>query len=728
MSVNADFAATVPWDGILNPQLASTTEPGLVGTLPGDKTKFLDGTGNFTEPASAGGDVTGPVSSTAGHLALFADGTGKVIEDGGAPPASLPPNGSAGGDLAGSYPNPTVAAIHESGTQLVIGSIPDGSFLKRSGATVIGGTPSGSGNVTGPSSSTDSDIVLFDGTSGEMIKDSGHAIGDFLLKANNLSDVANATTALDNLLPSQTGNSGKALVTNGTAASWQTVAGGTPPEIYLSNYASLALADAAAVTANAVLVINQDTVISATISVTSPVRVAGGRFKIATSQVLTLAAGIEAPLTKIFIPNSGVIGTVQLTTATKSAWPEWWGALGGTAGNDDGPGINSAITACYTGSSVATGNVTLTFANKTYYLQTQIAMQYAIPVLSLPGACIKPSTSSPATNGMVAGGAYTFNWEAIVFLPRFEGFTSGFGLQLYNCNLATINIGMIVSCGDGVQLFSDQNGACLDNNINIQGCFSCGDAAIKVKTDGNVGAGLATIQGNVVYINFVNTCQRWIYFVQTGGGNGAQNDNRFVTDAVDWTGVTGAIVIDNATGVANTTNVFTALGFFAGPTDGVFGAGQFEGCTFTLSGAPPLPNYSSFGIAETSTNDSSFGNRYDWSGPLSQNLSSSNAATSAGSRASYNGGTPVAFNRIKVVMGITSLASLASTNFYIYSPMVLGSARLTFVPRAMSGCVCTNLSDNTSANANEILISVTNVTLSTILSTNLVAEILVGIP
>src|SRR6185312_4510011 len=33
----------------------------------------------------AGGNVTGPASSTTGHVATFADATGKVIQDGGAP-------------------------------------------------------------------------------------------------------------------------------------------------------------------------------------------------------------------------------------------------------------------------------------------------------------------------------------------------------------------------------------------------------------------------------------------------------------------------------------------------------------------------------------------------------------------------------------------------------------------------------------------------------------------
>jgi hypothetical protein len=41
--------------------------------------------------------------------------------------------------------------------------------------------------------------------------------------SNNLSDVANANTALNNLLPTQTAQSGKVLSTNGTSTSWVTV-------------------------------------------------------------------------------------------------------------------------------------------------------------------------------------------------------------------------------------------------------------------------------------------------------------------------------------------------------------------------------------------------------------------------------------------------------------------------------------------------------------------------
>ena len=64
------------------------------------------------------------------------------------------------------------------------------------------GTGGGStGNVIGPNSSVQDDIATYADNTGKVIKDSGTKISDLLAVANNLSDVADPSTAFDNISP-----------------------------------------------------------------------------------------------------------------------------------------------------------------------------------------------------------------------------------------------------------------------------------------------------------------------------------------------------------------------------------------------------------------------------------------------------------------------------------------------------------------------------------------------
>lgn len=119
---------------------------------------------------------------------------------------SRAPQGGAGGVLAGQYPNPGFAVDMATQAELdnavqtlndALSSKPDdapndGQAYARKGAAWVPVVSEADGDVTGPASSTDGHVAVFDGTTGRKIK-SGGALGS--AAARNVSAAGDAGTA-----------------------------------------------------------------------------------------------------------------------------------------------------------------------------------------------------------------------------------------------------------------------------------------------------------------------------------------------------------------------------------------------------------------------------------------------------------------------------------------------------------------------------------------------------
>lgn len=132
---------------------------------------------------ASGGNVQGPATSTPGHFALFASSDGAVLQDGGVPGALAfrsTIDSSFVSDFA-SASRAVIAAMLVAGANITL--TPVGSTL------VVAAGGGGGGGITGPGASVNNALVLWNGTTGAAVKDSGIApsadILAFLAAANN---------------------------------------------------------------------------------------------------------------------------------------------------------------------------------------------------------------------------------------------------------------------------------------------------------------------------------------------------------------------------------------------------------------------------------------------------------------------------------------------------------------------------------------------------------------
>jgi len=120
---------------------ATIVQHGLLPKLGGGTANFLRADGAWAAPSGGvpgAHDLDSHNANTLAELNAIITG-GDLDYDS----ASRPPNGSASGDLSGTYPGPAVAAITTTTgpTSLTVGAVADGDYLKRVGSTVVGATP-----------------------------------------------------------------------------------------------------------------------------------------------------------------------------------------------------------------------------------------------------------------------------------------------------------------------------------------------------------------------------------------------------------------------------------------------------------------------------------------------------------------------------------------------------------------------------------------------------------
>lgn len=191
--------------------------------------------------SNTGGDVAGPASSTDNAVARYDGASGKIVQDSGVlisdtdvvsgitqlnvdniridgntisstdtnGNVTVTPNGTGVFDLG----NSTEAMQMPSGTTAQRPSSPVAGYVRFNTTTSTLETwdgsqwitqSGGSGDVTGPGSSTDNAVVRFDGTGGTLLQNSGVLISD----ANAVSGLAslniNSTTTVDGVIDDDT--------------------------------------------------------------------------------------------------------------------------------------------------------------------------------------------------------------------------------------------------------------------------------------------------------------------------------------------------------------------------------------------------------------------------------------------------------------------------------------------------------------------------------------------